>query len=100
MELGFLKKMLRHEEPKRWPSSCLKLKRGIPLMLLKNTSVRDGFANGSKLKLLEVHKHYLVVETCSDTPKKFFLPKCVFRSKHICQLFTQENSFLSNRILL
>ena len=39
-------KMLQNQAPKRWPSHCLKLKKGIPLMLLKNLNVRDGLANG------------------------------------------------------
>ena len=33
--------------------------------------------------LLEIHTHHLLVETCSERPKKFLLHKCIFRSKEM-----------------
>ena len=76
-------KRLQNQAPKRWASHCLKLKKGMPLMLLKNLNVRNGLANGTKLRLLEIHSHYLLVETCSETFKRCFLHRCVFRSKEM-----------------
>ena len=43
------------------PPSCLKLKIGAPLILLRNLSPREGMCNGTRMRVLGISRTYLQV---------------------------------------
>ena len=59
------------------PPHSLRLKIGMPLMCIRNLSTADGLANGTRLKLVGMHKKWLEVKILTG-PRKgeiAFIPK-------------------------
>ena len=60
--------------PNGFPRHLLKLKPGMPLMLLRNISPKEGLCNGTRLIFKKCHSKKLLVCTIMATGKEVLIP--------------------------
>ena len=60
--------------PNGFPRHLLKLKPGMPLMLLRNISPKEGLCNGTRLIFKKCHNNKLLVCTIMATGKEVLIP--------------------------
>ena len=69
--------------PSGFPHHLLSLKPGMPIMLLRNLSPKDGLCNGTKLIFLQFINNKLLLCQLSSTGKEVLVPRIKFLSdKH------------------
>ena len=59
------------------PNHCLKLKNGVPIMLLRNIDQANGLCNGTRLQVNELGKNVIsgTVITGKNIGHKIFIPR-------------------------
>ena len=70
---------LNNMNPNSLPRHEIRLKKNTPIMLMRNINVREGLANGTRLKVLQCMKRSIFCEICTGPDhfvgKKVFIPK-------------------------
>lgn len=49
------------------PNHCLKLKKGVPVMLLRNIDQHNGLCNGTRLRVTSLEDHVIEAKIISGT---------------------------------
>ena len=79
--LRFNQEYLNSLTPTGFPTHDIKLKKGMPLMLLRNLNPRDGLCNGTKLIYLKsINNRVLECQTVG-TSRSVFIPRITFIPK-------------------
>ena len=70
---------LNNMNPNSLPRHEIRLKKNSPVMLMRNINVREGLANGTRLKVLQCMERSIFCEICTGPDhfvgKKVFIPK-------------------------
>ena len=61
--------------PPRFPPHELILKKGMPLIILRNINLFAGLANGTRVILLKAYKYSLLCTIMSNQPKDVLIPR-------------------------
>ena len=60
------------------PPHCLSLKRGDICIVLRNLSMRDGLQNNSRVRILDIKRYCIRVQTLEDKPRSAVIPRIRF----------------------
>ena len=74
---NFPTEFLNQQNPTGIPPHILKLKTGAIVMLIRNLSIKKGLLNGTRLKVLSLHQHFVAAEilTGSNKGDEVYIPR-------------------------